>query len=156
MVTVERKKLQYQLQALRARKAKADSLGQEVIERTRATYDGICSEIARLEKEFREAPGTDPMMDHLQKVIHETLTWKWPGAGIYEQCEKTYPGLKAEIDSASRELTRAYHAGDEKTFYAETETYRAAMLRMNEICNDPIKQLGWKEIEDDDCPWGKK
>lgn len=153
MVTVDIKKKQYQLQALRARKAKADSLGPEVIARTQATYDGICAEIARLEKEL--GVRTDPMMVHLQKVMHETLTWQWPGNGVYEQCEKTYPEITAAVDTASRALSRAYNAGDTKTFYAEVDKYRAALLQMNEICNDPIKQMGLKEVSDNDCPWTK-
>jgi hypothetical protein len=148
------KDMQEKLYELRARKAKADALPEEIKSGHQMLYDQICTEITELERDIAEATRTQ-MVNLMMKTVKDLFDLPWPGNDIYSQCEKFYPEIARRIEAASKSLTEAYNSGNEKTFNVEVNRYRTAMLEMNEVVNDPFKQMGLKEIIDEKCPWGK-
>lgn len=139
MTAQERKKKQYQLEALQARKAKADSLGPEVIARTRAKYDGICAEIAALQDELAADEG-GPMAE-LEAVICEALAWDWPTGDPFSRCEVVAPELSRRIATLNRALTAAFNQGQYARMTVLIVSFRKALKEMLDAVTAAPAQL---------------
>lgn len=156
MTNTERKKKQYQLQALKARKAKADALGPEVIARTRAKYDGICAEIRQLETELAADLG-GPLTE-LTQVIHEALAWDWPKGDedLWERAVRVCPSVTHDIDDLEAGMTAAYNSGEHRRLHDLVPQYRKALQKMYEAVSAPPRQSNLMDMFEEvtvDVPW---
>lgn len=156
MNPIERKKKQYQLDALRARKAKADVLGPEIIARTQATYDGICTEIKQLEQELA-ADVYDPV-SALTQLMLEISQWPWPGEEQWAAYKRVRPDLSQIVDMIGKQLTDAYNGGRIPEYRRLLQKYREAWQALNRYVNEPPTQQnfleGWTPYNAKD-PWKK-
>lgn len=157
MTPIERKKKQYQLDALRARKAKADALGSEIIARTQVTYDSICTEIRQLEQELA-ADAYDPIAA-LTEFMLEIPTWQWARSDYLPDCKQHRPDILSAIDTIGRQLTDAYTGNRIPEFKQLMHRYREAWLELNRFANEPPAQQNFLEgftvIHDGKDPWKK-
>ena len=157
MTPLERKKKQYQLDALRARKAKADALGAEVIARTKDTYDRICGDIQALEQELA-ADTCDPI-HKLTAFMLEIPSWTWSRDDYLTDCKKHRPEIIKAIDSIGKRLTDAYNANRIPEFKQLLQQYREAWKALNRFANEPPQQQNFLEgftvIHDAKDPWTK-
>lgn len=157
MTPLERKKKQYQLDALRARKAKAEALGAEVIARTRATYDGICTEIKQLEQELA-ADAYDPIHE-LTEFMLQIPNWTWSRDDYLADCKQHRPEIIEAIDGICKRLTDAYNANRFPEFKQLLQQYREAWKALNRFANEPPQQQNFLEgftvINNAKDPWTK-
>lgn len=157
MTPLERKKKQYQLNALHARKAKADSLGAEVIARTKDTYDRICSEIQALEKEL--AASTYDPIHELTEFMLEIPNWTWSRDDYLADCRQHRPEIIEAIDSIGKRLTDACNAKWLPEFKQLLQQYREAWKALNRFANEPPQQQNFLEgftvIHNAKDPWTK-
>ena len=157
MTPLERKKKQYQLDALRARKAKADALGAEVITRTRDTYDRICSDIQALEQELA-ADTYDPIRE-LTAFMLEIPSWTWSRDDYLADCKQHRPEIIEAIDGIAKRLTAAYNGNQFPEFKQLLQQYREAWEALNRFANEPPLQQNFLEgftvIHNAKDPWTK-
>jgi len=152
MTPIDRRKKQYQLEALRARKAKADGLGAEVIARTRTTYDGICAEINLLERELAEDDAAP--VKQLTALIMEMIRLPWPqGTDYFAKCELDRPQLLRTMERFEIALTAAAALNKLAEFKVLLPKYREAYLAFNQYVNAPPAQKTiWDEIPGEVVP----
>lgn len=147
MTAQEKKKKQYQLEALQARKAKADSLGPEVIARTREKYDGICAEIAALQDELAADEG-GPMAE-LEAVIFEALSWNWPDGDPLGRCEMVAPDLARRVVTLNRGMTAAFNQGQLARMSDMVVSFRKVLKEMlDAVTAAPAQMEFFTEVYD--------
>ena len=157
MTPLERKKKQYQLDALLARKAKADALGAEVIARTKDTYDRICRDIQALEHELA-ADTYDPVHE-LTEFMLEIPSWMWSRDDYLTDCKQHRPEIIDAIDSFGKRLTDACNGNRFPEFKQLLQQYRDAWKALYRFANEPPQQQNFLEgfmvIHNAKDPWTK-
>lgn len=149
MTNLERKRLQWELEALRGRKAKADSLGPQVIAKQQALYGAICADIRRHEDALAAADGG--LARAVLDLIPTLLRMGWAPGDF--QAGLAYPGRPAALRTLEDGLVAAFNLGDAERFETNLAAYRAALDKIHADAKRAGEQIHFTEVQYDDCPW---
>ncbi|MDL2257564.1 hypothetical protein LJC42_00195 [Eubacteriales bacterium OttesenSCG-928-K08] len=143
------------LQALYARRAKANALGVSAIRAAQELYDNVCMQIGVLEVEM--FGHTDIMLELLENVIQEAMELDWAeDVDCYEVCKRHYPALMQELETMESRLTALNSAGLVKEFVAMLPRYRSAWRELYGVSlmdGVLVEKMNFETFSEE-TPWG--
>lgn len=150
MTTTQRIKTQKELELLRHRKAKADSLGPQVIASQQQLYDTICARILKLQDDLAIDDGG--IAADILSSVRELLNMEW-WPGLMQVMLTTDEDLRKQLEQAERDLIASYNQSQGSRCRAAISDYMAAMQQINDAAaaliraEGQITMKGWEEFD---------
>lgn len=133
------------LEILLERKEKADSLPADERKQWQKQYDQICKEIISLKQKLGLNNWNE---DEVIKLLIDTTMWlcvnlNWKGKDDFF---KENPQLWQHVTDAGNKVDHAFKTKDMDTVKDAIQAYKDACIKVNQICNNPGRQMGFREL----------
>lgn len=133
------------LEILLKRKQKADSLPEDERKKWQQQYDEICREIIILKQKL----GLNKWDESATiKLLIDTSLWvsmnlEWENSDDFFNKN---PQMQQYIKDAGNKVDKAFKTKDMDTVKDAIQAYKDACIKVNQICNNPGRQMGFREL----------